>query len=411
MDILPCQLDPTSLTGLRRLVRDYPGTWHDQIPRPWPAKDAAVAEHTMAETLRSGLVDSLFPRWAGDAGRLRRARACATRLVKAIGDRPMAEVDDAFIEELRRALVDGEAPATGRTLSASTAARTLTVAREAARAWAHKLGRIPQVSGNPTGPADRIGDRRPRLVPTIWDVSDLLLVSPAWLRAVIGLACGAGMREGQIRWLCRGHIHTSSRRVVLLAGRPGFVRDPRRLRFTWIPPWAFELLEEACGSLHRLRPDLPLFPSPVRYGRPRSSLNGALRRACRDAWGDDGPAFTLGDLRRSWQAVCRSHRLPRAVVRQSWWTWAPPRGTSPRFPPGALQLQRVIARWKELGDRTADCLRLNPTVPVAAPSGTGPWEPEVRRTPARRPPLPESCVVSRVSDLEIGTDADDGTDR
>jgi hypothetical protein len=247
-----------------------------------------------------------------------------------------------------------------------------------------------------------VGVRLPRLEPSLWDVADLLMVSPVWLRAAIGLAFGAGMRESEVRWLRRGHIHRASRRICLLANLPGLPKDSARLRCTWAPPWVMDLLDELRGPLRRLHPSGLLFPSPLDLRRPRTSLNPGLRRACEDAWGEDGPTFTLGDLRRSWQALCRAHELPRAIVRQTWWTLSPPPGRLLHVPPEALALQRLTGRWKELGDPVADTLRSPRPVPRAATKGTGPWEPEPGPRPGAWTPVPGSCLFE-------GSREDEGT--
>ena len=412
---LPCQVDPTSLTGLRRLVRENPGTWDALIDRPYPASGADLSESTIAEVLRSGLVHDLLPHWSNDAGRLRRARACAGRLVRAVGDRAIADVDDDFVEALRLRLVDPEAPALDRPLAASTAGRTLSLLRTAARLWAMRCGRTPGVSDRPVGPRHRVGDRRVRHVPSLYLLAELLEVVPDWLRAAIGLAFGAGLSQGEIRLLRRGHLHCPAHRIILFGNRPGLVKDPVRVRYAWVPPWVRDLLEELHPALHRLPPGAFLFASPLDLRRPRGELNAALRRACRDAWGEDGPTFTFGDLRRSWQALCRGHRLPHAVVRQSWWVLAPPPGSAPRLPPGVLQLERVIGSWRQLGDPVADPLRVPQHVPRAAAKNTGPWQPEPAGRRARRwSPMPKSCLLEPVRGRDTCSppaDDDDWTDR
>ena len=389
----PCMTDRTSLVGLRPLIRAQPRDWHLVIrDGAEPRWCVPQEEATIAEVLRSGGVLSLMPRHAGDEGRLRRARAGATRLVDAVGDNRMQDVDDAFIERLRTELTDETNSGPGNAVAASTASRTLTVLREAARSWATGCGTPVQVDPHPQGPTNRVGARRERPVPTLYEIGDLLAIAGEPLRAAIGLAVGAGLTEAQITGLRRGHVQVSERRIALVARAPGRPRDGRLVRYTWAPPWAMDLLKAVQPRLQRLPPAAFLFPSPRRWDRPRSSFQAMLTRACEGAWGDDGPRYTLGDLRRSWQGVCRAHAMPRAVVRCSWSTWAPRHGRAPKLPSGVLAHRRLMAQWKTLGDETGRALLDPSPVPKQAPKGTKPWEPEpLGGRPL--PTLPASCVV------------------
>ena len=389
----PCVTDRTSLVGLRPLIRARPRDWHVVIrDGAQPRWSVPQEPATIAEVLRSGSVLSLMPAHAGDVGRLRRARAGATRLVEAVGDRAMQGVDDAFIECLRADLTDETSPVLGKPLAASTASRTLTVLREAARAWATGCGVPVEVDPLPRGPTRRVGARKDRPVPTLYEIGDLLVVAAEPLRAAIGLAVGAGLTEGEILTLRRGQVHVAERRVVLFAIVPGSPWDQRRVRYAWLPPWAMALLTALHPRLRATQAGGYLFPSPSRWDRPRSGFQAALGRACAEAWGDDGPRYTLGDLRRSWQSLCRAHAMPRSIVRHSWWVWAPDQAQSPALPEGAHALRRLMAGWKALGNGTGKALIDPMPVPKQAPKGTKPWEPEPL---GARPPaeLPASCVV------------------
>ena len=181
--------------------------------------------------------------------------------------------------------------------------------------------------------------------------------------------------------------------VALIATRPGLVRDPSRLRFAWVPPWAWDLLLAVHADPKRLHPTAPLFASPSDPWRPRSALNPALRRACEEAFGPEGPFYTFGDLRRGWQAWCRGHRLPHRIVRQSWYLWWPPSHPGPvRWPQGAFDLQRVAASWTTLAGPAASPLWEPAPVPREAAKGTPANQPEP--LPRERPEpleLPDSC--------------------
>ena len=387
----PCVTDRTSLVGLRPLLRHRPHDWHhvliDNAEPRWP--DLA-ADDTVATVLRSGHVADLNPRGAADAGRLRRARGCAGRLVRAVGDRLIEEVDDEFVERLRRDLTCDASGLPGAPCAASTAARTLTMLRKAARVWAEETDRPPVVTAQGTPPRMRVGERRPRLVPPLRDLLKLLRAADPQLRAAIGLAVGAGLNPGEIGSLRRSQLPGSGRCVVLWARRPGASRQSEDVRYAWIPPWAQDLLRAGCPGLAGLAGPMPLFPSDTDPRLPTKRLPGALRRTCARVWPDDAVHYTFGDLRRAWQAVCRAHSLPREVVRQTWAT--PPAGgrNSVRLPDGAQRLAHMTAAWHRLGGGPGAALLDPAPVPAVAPKGIPAWAPEPVG-PARHADLPESC--------------------
>ena len=387
----PCATDRTSLVGLRPLIRDRPRTWHEVLidngqPR-WP--DLA-ADDTIATVLRSGHVADLNPRSAGDGGRLRRARGCARRLVRAVGDRAMAQVDDEFVERLRRDLTCAAPGLPGAPIAASTAARTLTMLRKAARVWAEETGRAPGVTAQGTPPRTRVGERRPRPVPPFGDLLKLLRAADPQLRAAIGLAVGAGLNPGEIAGLRRSQLLGRGTCVVLWASRPGASRQDEQVRYAWIPPWAQDLLRAGCPALAGLAESMPLFPFDNNPRLPTKRLPGALRRTCRWVWPDRDSSYTFSDLRRAWQAVCRAHSLPREVVRQTWAT-PPIRGrNSVPLPAGAQRLADMTAFWRRPGGGPGAALLEPAPVPAVAPKGIPAWAPEPvgRSGPAD---LPESC--------------------
>jgi hypothetical protein len=306
----------------------------------------------------------------------------------------MGDVDDAFVERLRVDLTDEAHPILGTPLAASTASRTLTVLREAAREWARARTVPAAIDRTPRGPTRRVGSRRERPVPTLGEISDLLLVSPTHVRAAIALAVGGGLTEREILLLRRGHLSPADRRVVLLATVPGVPRDGRRIRYAWLPVWAMDLVRALHPRLRSMPAGAFLFPSPSHWDRPRSGFHAALARACADALGEEGPCYTLGDLRRSWQAFCRAHRMPRAVVRRSWGVWAPMPGRRAALPEGVRALQRLMGGWRTLGDDSGQVLVDPSPVPRQAAKGTAPGEPEpVSPKWAVPPELPPSCLV------------------
>ena len=387
----PCVTDRTSLVGLKALRTRRPGDWHavsldGALPRWEPLAEGA----SVAEVLRSGAVESLAPRSAGDFNRVWRARASATRLVRALGDQPMREVDDAFVERIRIELTDPVRALLGQPLAASTASRTLSVLREAARAWAAAVQSPPKVDRAPGGPSRRVGGRGGRQVPSLEDIAALLEGADESLRAAIGLAVGGGLGEGEIASLRRGQLWVERRQVTLFARAPGRPRDPRLVRPAWIAPWAMDLLEASHPLLSRMSSETWLFPSLTRWDRPTTQLQPALARTCAAAFGEEGPSYTFGDLRRSWQAVCRAHGMPRVVVRQSWWAWAGGPGSRPAIPKGARALQRLMLDWEALGDAIGEALVDPVPVPRQAPKGTAPWAPEPLCAP-RPAELPLSC--------------------
>jgi len=374
---------------MRQRPRDWDQVLRDGAQPRWhvPGEDASVSE-----VLRSGIVASLVPDDPGDGGRVWRERAGASRLVLAVGDRATRDVDDAFVEQLRIDLTDELNPILGKPLAASTASRTLTVLRKAARAWAARC-RVPaSVDRMPRGPALSVGARSERALVSLFEIGDLLQVSGESLRAAMALAVGAGLNHGEIVSLRRQQVFARTRALALLATVPGIPRLHGHLRYAWLPPWAMDLVDARHPQLRSMAPGAYLFPASGRGDRPCSGLHAALTRACEEAWGEDGPRYTFGDLRRSWQAVCRAHAMPRAVVRQSWGVWAPPEGQAVRLRDGVHALRRLMGGWKTLGDATGRTLHAPPPVPRQAAKGTGPWEPEPMEAP---PPaeLPDSCVV------------------
>lgn len=391
MTVPPCVQDRTSLVGLRALMRHRPHDWHQVLldgaqPR-WhvPGEEASIAE-----VLRSGVVSSLEPHDARDGGRLWRERSGASRLVLAVGERASRDIDDAFVERLRIDLTDELNPILGKPLAASTASRTLTVLRKAARAWATQC-RVPvAVDRIPRGPTQRIGARRERDVVSLYEIVELLRASGESLRAAIGLAVGAGLEHGEIISLRRQQVIIANRGLILFATVPGSPRLQGHLRYAWLPPWAMDLVDARHPRLRSMTPGAYLFPAADCWDRPCSGLHAALARACEEVWGPDGPRYTFGDLRRSWQAVGRAHAMPRVVVRQSWGVWLPRDGSAVRLPEGVHALRRLMGGWKTLGDATGRALIDPVPVPRQAAQGTGPWEPE----PMEKPPpgeLPDSC--------------------
>jgi integrase len=385
----PCVDDPTSITGLARLVRERPrGWWLDLaaglVPDPSVLRDA-----TVGEVLRAGLLHELHPVGSQDLTRVRRARARAGRVDRAVGDVEMARIDDAFIDELRDRLTDAADPLLGKPLAASTTSKTLTTLRTLARRWARHCGEDSRVSFAPQGPTGRRGERKARAVVSVPEVGDLLHAAPTWLRAAIGLAVGAGMTHREIRLLTRGQIDLPTGRVVVFATIPGTEPHPQQVRLTWLPPWVRDLMDTACPFLARSDRHWPLFRSPRRPWGLRSSLTPALKAACVTAWGDGGPSYTFADLRRSWQSLCRAHRLPREVVRQSWGIWSDAHGR--RLPAGAVRLSELLRSWDTLGGEVARPLWAPAPVPREAARRVKPWEPEP--VPVEEPGLPTSCVL------------------
>ena len=389
-EVPPAATDSTSVIGLRAFARVRPGDWHVLVSDATPQAPDDLSDLTVAETLGSELADQLRPRHAGDLDRVLRYRGCARRLVEAVGTMPMAKINDDMLVLALKMLTDSVFSPTSKVYASSTARRTLSLLRHIATRWARAAGRTPAVSPGRAAPirgahtAGPMGRRRPRPVPTVEQVFHLLMVADEDLRAAIALAAGAGLRHGEVRGLHVDQVDPRARAVVLPAR--GSARPPSAYRMAWLPSWAWDLL----APLYSFRAEYSrsgggwLFPGPLRGGC-RSDFGRPLAAACGRAFGPGGPTFTMSALRRFWQAAARASGLPRAVVRQSWWT-----RDARQLPEGVLSARGTAYGWDELFGGPAELLGTAPWVPRRANGAVEAWAPE-RKALGQLAPLPASC--------------------
>ena len=380
----PAASDQTSVHGLAAFARRHPGAWDYQVRCVLPELPEDLLQLDVIAALRTELADQLAPRSPSDLNRVRRYRASARRLVEVAGDELMSDVDEAFMLVIRDRLTRC-CQVAGFTFGAEDVGRDLSLLRHTARRWAYAAAIDPLVAERPPKrvrrrkkPAKR---RRQRVPPTIQQVLELLLAADPQLRAAIGLAVGGGLQHGEITELRLSQLDPRTRAVSVWAR--GTARQPagsRAVRVVWIAAWAWQLLERVLprGAARGAR----VFPSRFDASRGRTGFDKALRKACEAAWGPQGPRYTMGALRTSWQAVARTRGLPRAVVRGSW--AMPPGGTPPR---PALEARELARSWDELFWGPAVTGVLEP-VPARAPRRGGPWEPEL----VEEEELPDSCL-------------------
>ena len=404
-DLPGCVRDVTSVDGLRRLVREQPTRWHIALRKQAPGMPEDLADATVGQVLRGGLWGELVPRHRGDAERLRRERGGARRLVALVGAAAMADVDEAVLADVRGRLIAGDEASGRAALSAEVATRTVSLLRKAAYRWGTEVGRTPAVAERASASSRPARRRPPRKTMSLADLRRLLHAAWPEERAVLALALGGGLREGEIAALRRrdlqvkapkrrgrrATVEPSSIEVVLDITTPSDSYGMRgRLRIAPLPLWACELVGAPEAGLPSKAPDALLFPHRSDPDRPRSSFRSMMDRLRTRALGPHGPRCSLADLRRCWQRVAREALAPREVVRQTWWIETPAPGIEPRS--HALQSVRALAgHWATLGAPIAGVLTNPAVLPRRAPKGCGPGEPEKQDPWKGWRPLPPSC--------------------
>lgn len=378
-----CVTDPTSIEGLRTVVRLFSEEW-DALVRCGcrPRGQSPGTEATLGEVLRSGHVADLLPRNPDDGGRIRPLRAAAAAAIRYAGHYPCREVTGAGLEELRLSIA--------KEYKAGTTNRTLRVIRKAVRVHAELCGlEIGSLVARRGG--RRIGGRRPRRRPSPGEVMRLLEVSDPTLRGAIVGAVAAGLLPSEILLqevrdtgrgaACLRVVHPRTR------GLPGV----QMVRVAPLAAWGRPIWLAARRQVQCPFPDAAVLPGEGPDPRvAKQSLDKALRGACLRAFGRRGARYTWLELRLVFQDAAVSAGLPRAVVRGT--NSIADRGLGRRR---AKRLERRAAAfaeaWTNLFEPPGGWTR---RVGRRAPGGTPANQPEqVRRrsTPPPVEPLPTSC--------------------
>lgn len=378
--------DPTSLVGLRTLMREDPVAWPTKLAQG----RGTYRGNDVGGLLRSGLFGGLIPRGPDDQ-KFREHRAIVSRWMPILDALDIRAIDE---RTLRRILVDGrDARVVGSQSRWKKDAsflrrllRDLQLARLGRTRLAEKWRRIPPFPSAHGGPGH---------LPTLRDVQ-LLLSRAATrreggeLRVAIALALGGRLTSAEIVELRLEDLDELGGvvrvRIGCRRGRPAATcaRDVPLPRFCWdlirdLPHWGRPI-----GWLFTHRGD------PSHQAR---DLPGRLRRLSPPLLGE---SVTLGDIRRLGQAIMRaangSRGAVRGVVRDDRRRAG---GEQTRFYQDQLWLAE---RWTRLMAPPADPVRL----PRRAPKGCAVVEPEraaakrrVQRLRARAEAsvsaLPRSC--------------------
>ena len=356
-----CCRDATSIAGLRSLQRRFPEAWHIVLVAVLPRARLSRGS-TLGEWLASGAGGLLFAPKAGFKG-LRRLRNSAGHLCTALGDIPIAAIDEEHLHALR----DDYCGLWEGARASESIGADMTLLRRAVHAGRQFLG-LDLVEATWRARAAR-PPRSPRPPPHPLDVGGFLLVLGNLLRAVVVLAVGAGLLDGEVRRLRVRDLDLAPGREEVRVVHLGVRGVPGRLadRTLPLPPWAVVVLRTAFPDLEAQAPDDLLFPNARDRSRPCSSFTRALRAIavqhgyCRE--GDPENLFGSSGLRRLFQAVAEACGVPRGLVR----------GT--RLPGGNLGRGGRAAELGDhpgaqdgcgLGEPRASAWRLRPSVGPAA---------------------------------------------
>ena len=230
----------------------------------------------------------------------RRDRAIRTLVHRACGDAPVERVDEAFLDEVRRGLF-----ALG--YSRDTVGRVRTLVRKATRAWAIGVGVPVRVDGRTAMGRPGGGPAPDRREPTLDEVELLLAhLRARWMRAVVELVVGCGVRLGDLRDL--KIAEAKSPHLLLLVGG--------RWEVVVVPQWARRHLLDYVEWLETkgCPPTTALFGGRPNEAKNARRLATALRRAQRDAGLEGLAPIGLRVLRRIFIATAAAARLPRITA-------------------------------------------------------------------------------------------------
>ena len=408
-ELPPCAADVTSTEGLRRLAQDHPRRWHSLLIAHNPPALVDMGGATVAAALRDPKLGGLLPVASDELHRVRRERDAARRLIRLVGGRAMAEVDEELLAETRARLLDGDQEVGQDAVAGETTTRTISLLRKVARRWALAIGTAPVVAERapPAPPSKR---RKTRTTLPLWTLQRLLQAAWPEERVVLAFALGGGMAECEIRSLRRRDLYVARGPAGTprgQRGRPGHPRpalievlldvspagDPygsSRVRLVPLPLWACDLVAARDAGMLKKQPHEFLFPNRTDPNRPRAGFRSLMERLRLRAVGPKGPTCSIADLRRCWQVVARQAGLPKEVVRQTWWFQRPAPGQALRGAP-LDGLRTLAAHWVTLRAPVAQVIESPASLPRRAPKGCAAGESELGDPWEGWRPLPGSC--------------------
>ena len=382
-----------SLAGLPALRKLRPQRWHEDVQALTP-KPPRSSNATVRQVFSSRANEQAMPRHSGDSSRIKRPRACAGRLIDLIGDSPAVELNgERQLARLHERLV-----ATG--MAASTADRTVSLARRVFRPWFKSVGIKPRIYRRSRRTNQRVGSRGARPVPSPQQVSALLEELDAPHRLALALAVGAGLLESEILGLRFGDLRLADGSVLVQTGGIRGRVGHRCLRIEYVADWAWKLVLDTLGDPRQRPPTALVFPNRRDPSRPRSSFAPGLKKANIAAFGDTAAGFTLGAARRLWQRIQIDAGLPSAQSRQTW-SLAEFRGDLPWW---AEEAHGVARSWEVLCRPPVEFSATSLRVPRKKPKGCQRGQAE-RATPAEVRPmaLPDYCRALPVEPMRADT--------
>lgn len=273
MPDLPCIRDTSSVDGLRALVRRYPSRW----PVLLNHGARRVRPHrrmTVQDALGSRLDVAALPRHSSDAGRLRLARWCASKLAQTCPGRRLLEVDWRVAVGVERQLIgEGMAPKSARKVRSHLLALRAAVA---SHLGLPPLAEVP-ATGAPTPSVPRLD---------LDGYSQVRQALPIALRVATDLAVSCRLRPATILALRVGAVGPRGASLT--------VRGRHRKHFLDVPAF----LRPALNSLAAERPPgAPLWPGRSEGGTYGvAALRRRLQRAGHEVLGMQLDLRDLSDL-------------------------------------------------------------------------------------------------------------------
>ncbi len=357
-----CTADATSVVGLRALVREHPDDWRERLRRGVPGRVRIHRGLTLRAVLEAGAWPRLMPKPGGSAEGLRQPRASARRLVERMGGLAILRIDEQVVRAVQ-AQIEAEG------VSGAQISRDLSLLRRVVRSYQLLMGEPGLVRARTPGNTRR-GPGRARKVPPVWvGVEIMKRARSISVKGRVALACGGGLREAESQRLRVMDVDPKGSRVWVRALKNGAPMEDRG-RWVDLPEWVMVVVMARVMEVWVYGTEALLFSRP---GKPREAARSCAKavRAICEASGVGLPdVYTLGELRRGWQAVARAnglcHRLMRGTMvekrespsaeiiataypaaRRMNAAW-----TSARRPPGLAYYGRVAVprRVKGLGD-------------------------------------------------------------
>ncbi|MFH1464316.1 MAG: hypothetical protein ABIO70_08005 [Pseudomonadota bacterium] len=272
----PCTRDGLCTTGLIELAAKYPYEWPRLLASGVPGRIRLGPTTTLREVGRAGAWPTLLAQGQQDPRRVVRQRRCFNRLVEAVGDVPVLQIDEREIARIRRALGTG----------ARGAKRDAGVVRSEIKQLRLVVFELQVAATN----RPRIGLDEPRRPPKVIMSPDgrflERLITACGSLEVLAVLCVAvtGATEAQALRCRREQLRAQGHRMWV----PGRTTTKgRRIpsRYIHLRTWAHPIVTawvERCVA-RGLGGTGPLFPSRGDPTQPTGGLADLLDAACRRA--------------------------------------------------------------------------------------------------------------------------------